>query len=70
MKECGVIRIEEVTFDPLYAGQQVLSLEVSTVNKFILDSVEIKEALQVIKEIPPEKANISMSLFVLHIKMI
>jgi len=47
LKNCGTIRLEEVTFEPLYAGQQLLSLEVSTVLKFILDNLEIEETFKV-----------------------
>jgi len=47
LQDCGTIRLEEVTFEPLYAGQQLLSLEVSSVLIFILHNLEIEEAFQV-----------------------
>merc|ERR1719187_1860112 len=46
LSECGTVSIKEVTFDPLYADKQLLSLEVNTVLKLILENLSIDEALQ------------------------
>jgi len=47
LKDCGVIRIEEVTFEPSYSGRQLLSLEVSTVLQFFMDNLHLGEATKI-----------------------
>ena len=46
-KNCGRIGFDSITFDPRFAGSQLVSLEFETVNSVVLEGVEIQEAVQV-----------------------
>jgi len=46
-KNCGRIGFDSITFDPRFAGSQLVSLEFETVNSVVLEGVEIQEAVQI-----------------------
>lgn len=47
IKNGGSLKIEQVIFDPAFSGHQKLALQLKTVTNFIMEDVEIDEAIQI-----------------------